>query len=323
MVTTQAVAFDLSSRAIRETALVTFQVDSKNPNEIYWIHLNDLSGKNLHGIALSLGLPEDLVTELQNPESLPDVTEREDSLTLVVHYWESSPKGQPLDPSRLILHLTDRYCLTAAEESIPALERFSSVYRREFRFAETPGFVLFLILDQLVDDFTRSLRLLEQRSESIDDEIQNRFSEGLNQRILDLKREVITLKSFASSLSDTLMRISGRKIPVISENCRKSLADVYNHAHVLVNQLDSLRELVHNSLEAYNTVLALRMNRAMKVLTIFASIILPMSLIASIYGMNFEWMPELKWRYGYLLSLLLMGCGGALLLFLFKRKGLL
>lgn len=312
----QAVSFHLESREVKDCPISSFRVTPDDPNEIYWVHLDPTNAPAL----ATLKLPEELLEELKEPESFPDVTETEDSLTLVLHYWEPSSEG-PAEPSRLLIHLTDRYCLTVTNDRIPALDRFQTTCRREFRFAKTPGFILFLILDYLVDDFTKILRSMDRTSETIDDRIQNDFSEGLNRQILDLKRQVITLKHLASSLRDTLMRVSGRRIAVVSESCRESLGEVYQHAQGLVNQLEALRELANNSLEAYNTALAQRMNRTMKVLTVFASIVLPMSLIAGIYGMNFQRIPELGWKYGYHFALGLMSLCAVGLLLLFRKKG--
>ena len=318
----QAVSFDLKSRAIEEHPLDSYHPDLSQPDRIAWVHLNSPSGESFQSMADKLEIPEELVRELRSPETMPDVIETEKSLTVSAPYWEPPREGEEeAEPSRIVLHLTDRYCLTLADSPLPALERFASTYQREFRFAQTPGFILFLILDNLIDDLTRTLRKMEERSEKIDDRIQMSFSEGLNREILSFKRHIITLKTCVASLRDTLMRISGRRILVISEACRLSLSEAYSHAQGLMNQIEALRELAHNSLEAYNTALAQRMNRTMKILTVFASFILPMSLIAGIYGMNFQGMPELGWRHGYLFALGLMAACSSALLILFKKKG--
>lgn len=317
----QVVSFHLGTRDIKEIPWATFQVNPQDAQELYWIHLGDLQPATLQEASQKLSLPESLMTELMSPESIPDVDETEDSLTLIAHYWKPSfSTEEEMEPRRLILYLTERFCLTVATDPIPALEHFLRTYRREFRFAKTSNFMLFLILDYLVDDFTRTLRRLDHASEAIDNKIHDHFEEHLNSEVIALKRQIITLKGFIGALRDILMRLSGRRIPIISEECRSSLGDVNNHAQVLMNQLESLRDLVASSLEAYNSVLAHRMNDTMKILTMFASIILPMSLIAGIYGMNFQHMPELVWKYGYGFALALMVCCGVSLLFLFKKK---
>lgn len=319
----QCVRFDLDSHEIRECpfeALPSELADERGKT-VYWIHLNSFNVEELAQKNAGLPLPDDLIHHLRKPDSLPEVIETEDSLTISFHYWRPSAEGEePMAPRRIVLHLTNRYCLTLASESIPALERFATTYRREFRFAKTSGFILFLIMDYLVDDYIKMRHPLDHVSEVIDDRIQSHFSEQLNRRILHLKRQIITFKNHVAALTDILMQISGRHIPVISESCEQSLEELCLHAQSLLNRIESLRELTNNSLEAYNAVLAQKMNGHMKVLTLFSAIILPMSLIASVYGMNFQIMPELNWRYGYLFALGLMVLCGVGLMLLFKKK---
>lgn len=318
----QAVAFDLESREIRERPLPSFRIEPEKKREVYWVHLNSHGSEDFKKVSSDLNLSEELLRDLKTADSMPNVTESEDALTLVLPSLNCSPDGSPeAEAVRIVLHLTDRYCLTMADQAVPAIDHFAATYRREFRYAQTPGFILFLILENLVEDLTRISRNLEKRSELIDEEIQGNFEEHLSASVLELKRQVITLKGVVSSLRDTLMRISGKKIPVVSEACRQSLTEVYGHAQSLANQIDSLRDLVHNTLETYNTALAQRMNQTMKILTVFAAIILPMTLITGIYGMNFQWIPELSWRHGYLFAIgLMIACGAGLFLF-FKKKG--
>ncbi|MBI1909373.1 MAG: magnesium transporter CorA family protein [Deltaproteobacteria bacterium] len=318
---TQAVTFNLTTREIKKEPLDSFSFKTEKPEEIYWIHLNSLESALLEKARARLDLSEELVGELTAVESLPDLTEAENHITLTLYYWLPPREGEePAGARRLMLHLTPRYCLTVAPDPIPALEAFNATYTREFRFAQTTGFMLFLVLDNLVDDYGKMLRTIDQTSEAIDDQIHIAFNEKLNTRILDLKRNIITLKRTVSSLRDILMRLSGRKIPVISESCRQSLGDVYNHAQIATVQLESLRELVSGSLDAYNAALSQKMNETMKVLTLFASITLPMSLIAGIYGMNVP-LPGSEHPLGLAIVLGLMITSGVGLYAFFKKRG--
>jgi magnesium/cobalt transport protein CorA len=317
----QAVFFDLETREVREIRLEDLKVDQGRPSSIYWIHLDPRDSDLVLKTVSELKLTGDLVAELMRPESLSDLDVREDRLTLAVHYWEPSPAGEAMEARRLALHLTEKYCLTIASEPIPALDRFAAACRSEFRFAQTTGFILFLVLENLVEDFAKLLHRIDGEAEAIDDQIHGGFFEGMNRRILGLKKQIITLKHQVTACRDILMKLSGRKIRVVSESCRVSLGDVYHHAEMVVSQLESQRELVASFLDAYNAALAQKMNDTMKVLTIFSAVILPLSLVAGIYGMNFRFMPELDWRYGYGTVLGLMGAMAASLIFYFKRKG--
>jgi len=119
---------------------------------------------------------------------------------------------------------------------------------------------------------------------------------------------------------EILMRISGRSIAVISDACRTSLYNLSNHSHMVVHEADSIRDMLNSLLDEIENMLMQKLNETMRVLTAFAAIFLPLTLITGIYGMNFRWIPELNWTYGYFWALgLLVVCAGSLL-FLFKKK---
>lgn len=115
------------------------------------------------------------------------------------------------------------------------------------------------------------------------------------------------------------MRISARKIPVISKECQVSLRNLFDHSQMVFVQLDSVRDNLNSTLDQIDNFLMQKMNSTMKILTAFAAIFLPLSLIAGIYGMNFK-MPEYHWKYGYLWPLSLMTLIGGTLIWFFKRK---
>jgi magnesium transporter len=315
----RTISFNLITREIKELEIKS-ELDP-NPDLIYWIHLNSFNIEKIESYISNLTLAGELKKDLENIDSLPIERHDETSLSLVVQYCEPNIENvNQLEPARLLIFLTEKYCLTIAEEEIPALDNFAATYKREFRFAKTSGFMLFLILDNLVDDYAEMVAKLDNISEEIDLSIQKNFNKELNYIILDFKRTLVIFKRVVASTRDILMRISGRRIIVISESCRSSLVDIYNHSQAVVVELDMLRELAANSLDAYNTALSQKMNETVKVLTIFSSIILPMSLVAGIYGMNFKHMPELEWRYGYEFAILFMGFCALGLLYFFKKK---
>lgn len=115
------------------------------------------------------------------------------------------------------------------------------------------------------------------------------------------------------------MRISGKKIEVISELCRKSLIDLYNHSQALTAEADSEREILKGMLDQIDNSIMHRISDTMKVLTAYATIFMPPTLITGIYGMNFHWIPELSWEYGYFYALSLILGSGLTLYLVFKR----
>lgn len=315
----KVVEFHLESRAIREVEFSGFRM-SEDPSAIYWINLDKADAETTRRVLGELGVGEEETHLLVDPDALPGMYEGESHLLVLLEYW-NPVHGHEKDPVKYGFFMTERFVATVSPEMVPSLKHLDQTYRREFRFAKSTGFMLFLILDYHVDDFVDMLRPLDTQCEHIDERIFERFEPDINKSILELKRRVLLFKRVTIYTRDILMRLSGRRIPVVSEACRQSLADVFNHASVLVQSLESLRDMVSSSLDSYMSVLAQRLNEIMKVLTLFSLAILPMTLVAGIYGMNFDTIPELHWPFGYLWALaLMMGAGGLFIVF-FKRKG--
>ena len=316
----RAVCFDLGARDVATLDPVDVRLDGR-VDQVFWIHLDGSDPQQEQQVFDALGVPQDLREEWNDPSALPGMIERDDSITLRLRWWSPSSGADGDDPVHLYLHMTERYCLTLARAPVPCIEEFARTCRRDFEFAKSVGFILFLILDALVDDMAHQLPGLHDESESIDEAIFEHFEPGLNARILSLKRRVLKQKRIAIVTRDVLMRLSGRRIRVVSELCRLSLGNVYDHAQVLVTSLDSIRDMISSTQDGYMSLLSQRTNETMRVLTIFASFILPMSLIAGIYGMNFRFMPELDFKYGYFVVLGLMLAFALILAAYFRRKG--
>jgi magnesium transporter len=319
----RAIEFDLKTRSARDLdhAALAHAVDWGDADKIYWIHADRARDDELVRLSADLRLPEDITQALRDPPSLPGMLEGESNVLLNLEYWSPERADLGKEAAKLALFMTSKLVLTASHEDVPAVVHFERTCRRELRFAQSTGFILFLILDRLTDDFVTMLGPLDGRCERLSDDIHERFDAQANKKILDLKHQVLVMKRVVTSLRDILMRLSGRRIPVVTEACRESLQDIYDHAHVLVASIESLREMAASTLDSYMSVLAQRLNETMKVLTVFSAIIMPMTLVAGVYGMNFDWMPEIHWRFGYAWALVLMVvCGGGLVYF-FRRRG--
>lgn len=179
-------------------------------------------------------------------------------------------------------------------------------------------YLFYLLLDKLVD---KQLSLVEQVEQKVDvleeNFIQNQQSLSLTD-IYDLKREVIELRKRVVPIRDMLASLL--KSDELDKHSIIYFRDIYDHSLRLNDMLDNQKELLTTLLDIYLSSINNKMNQTMKVLTMFAAIFIPLSFIASVYGMNFSNMPELKWHYGYYFALGLMALIGVSLLSWFKHK---
>lgn len=318
---TQVVQFDIASRTHKEIAMGDINLASDHPQLLYWIHCDLSQPDSLHALHQKLHFPDELIQFFNEDEMVPKVVDQGETLTLRIQClvsWET--RGRHVAKfSSLIIHLTSRYCLTIATDPIPALMSFIQVYPKSVKYAKTPCFILFLLLDNVINDYSSILFDFEEASERMESRIRSSRRNYFND-VMQTKKQVMRVKRYAVSLRDMLMRISGRKIAVISDQCRQSLSALYDHAQTIVSEAEAIREIFNGMLDQIDNALMHSLNESMRVLTAFAAILLPLTLIAGIYGMNFHYMPELYWRYGYYYALALMIFVTVFLLWLFKRK---
>lgn len=187
--------------------------------------------------------------------------------------------------------------------------------------ANGPDFVLYSIVDEMVD---ANFPLLEGIEECVDD-LQESIFENARPSHLDellhLKRDINVMRRISLPQRELMNQISRGDAKFVQRDHLIYFRDVYDHMFRISETIDLERDMMSGTMEAYLSVVANRTNEIMKVLTVFSAIMLPLTLIAGIYGMNFEHMPELHWRYGYWYALSLMGVTAFLMLIWFGRKG--
>ncbi len=210
------------------------------------------------------------------------------------------------------------------------LERFRSIKEVKTLIRSTPlpcqrgpAFLLHQILDRLVDNYNPVVDEFNEQIELIEDEVLLLHNGGslMLERIMDVRRSVARLKRISTRQREVLYRMSHGEFKQIPENILPFFRDVHDHLLRVTDLSESYRELVSGLVEIHFSVVANRTNDVMKTLAVVSAIILPLSLIAGIYGMNFENIPELRTRYGYFAVLGLMGLLTLALLVYFKRRG--
>jgi len=185
-----------------------------------------------------------------------------------------------------------------------------------------PGFVLYAIMDFVVDHYFPIVDALEDQLERLEDDMfRGTFSRTTTERIYDMKRDLVALKRAVSPLVEVCNRLVRFDVALIPEDTRVYFRDVYDHVIRINETIDNLRELLTTALEANLSLIAVRQNEVMKKLAGWAAILAVPTAVAGIYGMNFEFMPELHWRYGYPVVMGLTVGGCATLYIWFRRAG--
>lgn len=192
--------------------------------------------------------------------------------------------------------------------------------KNEEEFGHDSGALLYQLLDAIVDDYFPVIDKLAERVEDIEAQIFERFREEALQEVFALKRELLAVRRIIAPERDVLNVLIRREVPIFERSTILYLQDVYDHIVRITDSIDTYRDLLSSALDAFLSVQSNQLNQVLKVLTITSIVLMTNSLIAGIYGMNFEFMPELKWAFGYPWALGLMVFFSVGLILFFKRR---
>lgn len=254
----------------------------------------------------------------------PKVEAFPDYFYFIVHGVKNETNSANFITKELDGYLGKNFVVTYHVERFRSIKKVKSQIRaNSYACRRGAAYLLHQILDQLVDlympvvdDFDITINVLEDRVFRM-----NRSNNLILEEIMDLRRAVARLKRITSRQLDVLYRLSNGEFPQIPQNLLPFYRDVYDHLLRISDLSETYRDLVSGLFDIHFSVTASKTNDVMKLLAVFSAIMLPLSLVAGIYGMNFENMPELKTAHGYYLTLGFMVLIAVTLLFYFWRKG--
>jgi len=181
-------------------------------------------------------------------------------------------------------------------------------------------YLAYSLLDAIVDNYFSILEKLEEKIEGIEEDLMKNPTIETLQTIHDLKKDTIFLRKSVWPLRELISGLERGESNLIQKNIGAYLRDVYDHTIQVIDTIETFRDMISGMIDIYLSSVNNRMNEVMKILTMFAAIFIPLTFIAGIYGMNFQHMPELTWKYGYYIILAVMSTLGIVMLTYFKRK---
>jgi magnesium transporter len=183
-----------------------------------------------------------------------------------------------------------------------------------------PDFLAYSLIDAVVDNYFFVLEKLGERIDALEEELVVEPRRELLHEIHVLRREMINLRKAVWPLREVVGGLERLETPLIQSTTDLFLRDLYDHTIQVIDTIESFREILTSMIETYLSSVSNRMNEVMKVLTIIATIFIPITFLVGVYGMNFKFMPEIGWRWGYpLVWVVILGAIGGMLAF-FRRK---
>ena len=242
---------------------------------------------------------EDAITETH----LPKLDDYGGYLYMVVHTIRLGDERMDIHTHELDLFLGSNYLITIHDTPSAAIDQlWNASYHQEKGLARGPVLLLYELLDKQLDGDIPLLEQFEERVEELGDLIfmhQPANENALLNEILTAKSSALRLHRVLIPQREVLEHLAHDDLSVIPADSRVYFQDLYDHILRLADLADSMRELVNGVMTIHLTLSSNRLNEIMKVLTIISTIFMPLTFVVGVYGMNFDFMPELRWRYGY------------------------
>ncbi len=297
-----------------EAALAALDAE---PEARIWIDLDGPVPDELkQRLSRALGVHLLVLEDLEASYMVPKLEEFPDYTYLLVHGVRRGERADELTFDEIDLVIGARW-LVSHHHAEPCM----ALGDRNLRaLARGPAAAAHSVLDKIVDDYLPVVDGLEEALDALETEVMREPSPEVLTRVFSLKKAVFQLRRVAAYQRDLLVRLARPGHPVLPDATLPFFRDVGDHLTMVLFQTEAQREIAASIVERHLSMQSNRLNEVMKTLTMFSTVMLPLSLIAGIYGMNFENMPELKWRYGYPLALLAMAIVAMGLLYYFRRK---
>ncbi|HSE41441.1 MAG TPA: magnesium/cobalt transporter CorA, partial [Acidobacteriota bacterium] len=292
------------------------------PENLYWWDLFNLTDEETQVLSQKFQFHPLAIEDCLHDVHYPKVDYYETYLYLVVHGVDIDlTKTEGFAPKELDIFLSENYIVTYHEKDSRSINDVMRRAREKVPLFEFGvDFVLYSLLDVMVVHYLPVLESLEEQLEATEDRIFENPSPNLLRDILELKRTVIRLKRTVFPQREVINHLSRNEYHFVQKRTQAYFRDVYDHLYRMAEMTESFRDMSTAMVEAYLSTVSNRMNEIMKVLTTITTIFMPLTVITGIYGMNFQHMPELGWRYGYFAVLLVMLLVAGCLIFYFRRR---
>jgi magnesium transporter len=317
---------DQSTRAFRREDL---DREMRDPAVFSWIDVQAPDIAPLNEVLRRWDIDLVLTSHFDAPEVLPRIVERNECLAF--YLYEVEDPERHLDTShglseirfaRLILVLGSDFVITYHRGPLDAVDEVKAACEQSFRLVgKTPGFVVFLFLQRCLYDYAHLNLANDNALDRLQASLNERELPRLQAEIALAGGNILTLKKLTASMHIVLMLLATKWNPFISPEGRASFHEMLGNAGAVRGAVDSSRDLLDGIVNAIQATAASRTSEIARVLTVVSGVILPLSLVTGIYGMNFENMPELKWEHGYYAVLGTLGVLALGLLALFRWLG--
>jgi magnesium transporter len=293
----------------------------KFPNAFVWVAIKDPTEEELAQLENEFDLHSLAIEDARNGHQRPKVEEYEDTLFSVIQLLDK--REDEILVGEVAIFVNKRFILSIRSRSE---QNFLGVRNRCEQEPELlkhgPGFVYYAIMDNVVDRYFQIIDELETELDAIETSIfeKNSARESI-ERLFALKLKTMTIKHAALPMLEFIGKLHGGRVPPVCQESQEYFRDVHDHLSLIVSSLESVREAISTAIQVNFSLVTIEESEVTKKLASWAAIFGASTMLAGIWGMNFENMPELKWEWGYALALASIGSVSIALFIRFRKAG--
>lgn len=302
------------------------QLADTKPAAITWINFNSVSDVYAMERVRDLFRIHPLIVEdIMNTDQRPKVEFHDDCVYIVMKMLDYNNKTQQIITEQVSFVLKDNCLLTFLEDEGDVFEQVRERIRDKKGQIRNRGhdYLVYSLLDAIVDQCFIINENLALKVEKTEEDVTVGHSSDMIRNIHTVKTELIQFRRHLLPMLELMRDLLREETPLLQKSTRRYFQDIYDHTRQITDMVETSREVTTHVLEVYMSQVSNKMNETMKILTIIATIFIPLTFIVGVYGMNFDEMPELHWSYGYPLTWILMLGVAVGTLVMFKRRKML
>jgi len=295
----------------------------RETSTVTWINMDGIHDPEaIAKLGGHFGLHSLILEDIMNTSQRPKFEDLGDAAYIVLKSIACGTDGSDVVTEQVSLVFGRNFVLSFQEQPGRVFDSIRERIRKGVgRVREMgPDYLAYALIDAVVDGYFVVLERMGERIEELEDELVSDPRKATLNDIHALKRAMIFLRKSVWPLREVVSRLERAESPLIQKETGIFFRDIYDHAIQVIDNIETFREMLSGMLDMYLSSISNRMNEVMKVLTIIGTIFIPLTFIAGIYGMNFDFMPEIHWRGGYFLVWGVMIAIGVSLVVYFKRR---
>ena len=288
-----------------------------------WINIDGLDNLEvIEKIGIHFNIDYLVLEDIVNTTQRPKTEDYGDYVFTVLKMVYRNQKRRKFTIEQVSLIIGSNYVISFQEKEGDVFNLVRDRLRKDKKRIRSsgPDYLAYALIDTIVDAYFIELEHYDEKLEKIENELLRHPTPHTLQNLHHLKRDIILIRKSAWPLREVLSLLEREDSPLIKKTTHKFLRDVYDHAIQVIDTIETHRDMISSMQDIYLSSISNKMNEVMKVLTIIATIFIPLTFIAGVYGMNFDFMPELSWPWSYPLVWLAMIGIGLVMFFFFKRK---